>query len=81
MMIASMRERPEEHDPRVIAYGAYLLALRGVYGIRRQPRTPWRSVSCPGTLHMWIDMWRIVTKAQRGRRIDRLVARDLHRNR
>ena len=25
-----MRERPEEHDPRVIAYGAYLLALRAV---------------------------------------------------
>ena len=30
------REEPEEHDPRLIAYGAYLLALRTVYGIRRQ---------------------------------------------
>ena len=76
-----MRERPEEHDPRVIAYGAYLLALRTVYGLRRQPRTPWRTVSCSRTLHMWINMWRLVTKAQRGRRIDRLVVRDLHRNR
>ena len=57
------REGPEEHDPRVIAYGANLLALRTVYGIRRQPRTPWRSVSCARTLHMWIDMWRVVTIA------------------
>ena len=75
------REEPEELDPRLIAYGAYLLALRTVYGIRRQPRTPWRSVSCARTLHMWIDMWRVVTMASRDRRINRLVIRDLHRNR
>ena len=75
------REEPEELDPRLIAYGAYLLALRTVYGIRRQPRTPWQSVSCARTLHVWIDMWRIVTKAQTGRRQVRLVVRDLHRNR
>ena len=75
-----MRERPEEHDPRVIAYGAYLLALRAVYGIRRQPRTPWRSVSFARTLHMWIDMWREVTMASRGRRIHRLVRRNIARD-
>ena len=75
------REEPEELDPRLIAYGAYLLALRTVYGIRRQPRTPWRSVSCARTLHMWIHMWRVVTMASRDRRINRLVIRDLHRNR
>ena len=74
------REGPEEHDPRVIAYGAYLLALRTVYGIRRQPRTPWREVSCAKTLHMWINMWRGVTMATRGRRIDRLVRRNIARD-
>ena len=64
------REEPEELDPRLIAYGAYLLVLRTVYGLRSQPPTPWRTVSCSRTLHVWIDMWRLVTKAPRGRRID-----------
>ena len=75
------REEPKEVNPRLIAYGAYLLALRTVYGLRRQPRTPWRPVSCSRTLHMWINMWRLVTKAQRQRRVLRLVVRDLHRGR
>ena len=75
-----MREDPGENDPRVIAYGAYLLALRTGYGIRRQPRTPWREVSCAKTLHMWLDMWRRVVMATRGRRIDRLVRRNIARD-
>ena len=33
------RENPEEADPRVVAYGAYLLVLRVVYAVRRRPRT------------------------------------------
>ena len=75
------REEPEELDRRLIAYGAYLLALRTVYGLPRQPRTPWRPVLCSRTLHVWINMWRLVTKAQRQRRILRLVTRNLHRDR
>ena len=75
-----MREDPGENDPRVIAYGAYLLALRTGYGIRRQPRTPWREVSCAKTLHMWIDMWRKVTMATRRRRIGRLVRPNIARD-
>ena len=39
------REEPEDVDPRLIAYGAYLLALRTVYGLRRRPRTPWHPVA------------------------------------
>ena len=75
------REEPEDVDPRLIAYGAYLLALRTVYGLRRQPRTPRHPVSCSRTLTMWTNMFRLVTHAQRKRRVLRIVFRDLHRGR
>ena len=43
------REEPEDVDPRLIAYGAYLLALRTVYGLHRRHRTPWHPVAYFGT--------------------------------
>ena len=69
-------EHPGEANPRVVAYGAYLLVLRVVYGIRRHPRTPWSQEWCRETLAMWLVVFREVAVAQRARRRARLAVRD-----
>ena len=69
-------EHPGEANPRVVAYGAYLLVLRVVYGIRRHPRTPWSQVWCRETLAMWLVVFRDGAVAQRARRHARLTVRD-----
>ena len=75
------REEPEDVDPRLIAYGAYLLALRTVYGLRRRPRTPWHPVAYFRTRDLWTRTFRLVTHAQRERRGSRLRVRDMHMRR
>ena len=74
-------ENPEEVDPRVVAYGAYLLVLRVVYGVRRRPRTPWSQVWFGRTLALWLQAFRVVTVEQRHRRRLRRECRDAHRRR
>ena len=63
----------------MVAYGAYLLVLRVVYGVRRRPRTPWSQVWFGRTLALWLQAFREVTVAQRDRRWARREVRDLHR--
>ena len=75
------RENPAEADPRVVAYGAYLLVLRVVYGVRRRPRTPWSQVWFGRTLALWLLAFREVAVAQRNRRWARIEVRNLHRRR
>ena len=75
------RENPEEVDPRVVDYGAYLLVLRVVYGVRRRPRTPWSQVWFGRTLALWLQAFRVVTVEQRHCRRLRWDVRDAHRRR
>ena len=70
------RENPEEIDPRVVAYGAYLLVLRVVYGVRRRSRTPWSQVWFGRTLALWLEAFRVVTVEQQDRRRARRQVRD-----